>query len=169
VPESCEAGKCLATQAKDDPLENIHREIGYNYWLTNLQAALGCAQMEQLDDYLAAKRRIADTYREAFADAPGITPMPQATWASSVFWMYTVLVDEADYGPGSRALCASWRRRESSAARSGRPCIYLLPMPGTLTPARWRKTSTAALSLPCSVGLTVAQQAKVIEVVKGRK
>ena len=49
----------LTTQAKDDPVEYIHHEIGYNYRLTNVQAAMGCAQMELLDEYVEAKRRIA--------------------------------------------------------------------------------------------------------------
>src|SRR2546426_3112212 len=54
--------KYLTTQAKDDSIEYIHGEIGYNYRLTNLQAALGCAQLEKLDEYVGAKRRLAETY-----------------------------------------------------------------------------------------------------------
>jgi perosamine synthetase len=161
--------KYLTTQAKDDPLEYIHNEIGYNYRLTNLQAALGCAQMEQLGEHIAAKRRIADTYRAAFADTPGITPMPQAAWASSIFWMYTVLVDEADYGMDSRALLHKleaagiqsrplWQPVHLSPAHGGHP--YACPVAEDL----YRR----AISLPCSVGLTEVQQSKVIEVVKER-
>ena len=55
----------LTTQAKDDPIEYIHGEVGYNYRLTNLLAAVGCAQMEQLPAYVAAKRKIAARYTEA--------------------------------------------------------------------------------------------------------
>ena len=51
--------KYLTTQAKDDPVEYVHGAIGYNYRLTNVQAAMGCAQMELLDEYIVAKRRIA--------------------------------------------------------------------------------------------------------------
>src|SRR6202008_2589999 len=57
--------KYLTTQAKDDAVEYVHNEIGYNYRLTNLQAALGVAQMEQLSSYIAAKRRIAADYDAA--------------------------------------------------------------------------------------------------------
>ena len=56
----------LITQAKDNPLEYIHDEIGFNFRLTNIQAAMGCAQMELLDEYVQAKRRIADTYSANF-------------------------------------------------------------------------------------------------------
>ena len=49
----------LATQAKEPTLYYEHNEVGYNYRLTNIQAALGCAQMEQLEEFVKAKRRIA--------------------------------------------------------------------------------------------------------------
>jgi perosamine synthetase len=98
--------KYLTTQAKDDPVEYIHNEIGYNYRLTNLQAAVGCAQLELLDEYIAAKREIARKYREAFKDVPGIELMRQADWASSIFWLMTVYVDQARFGMSSRDLLA---------------------------------------------------------------
>ena len=74
--------KYLTTQAKDDPVEYIHGEMGYNYRLTNIQAAMGCAQMEQLSDFIAAKVAIAATYTQTLGDVPGITPMCEAPWAS---------------------------------------------------------------------------------------
>ncbi|MBK7543763.1 MAG: DegT/DnrJ/EryC1/StrS family aminotransferase [Candidatus Competibacteraceae bacterium] len=77
--------KYLTTQAKDDPLEYIHGEIGYNYRLTNLQAAFGCAQMEQLDQYVAAKRKIAARYGEALKGVPGLSIMKEAAKVSAAF------------------------------------------------------------------------------------
>ena len=87
--------KYLTTQAKDDPLEYVHGEIGYNYRLTNVLAALGVAQMEQIDAYLAAKRRIADFYASRLGGLPGIGLMPEAAWATS-----SVLVVHGPGGPG---------------------------------------------------------------------
>ena len=83
----------LTTQAKDDPLEYVHHEIGYNYRLTNVLAALGVAQLEQIKDYIAAKQRIAARYRESLADILGLTLPIQADWAFHVFWLYTLLVE----------------------------------------------------------------------------
>ncbi|MFQ5767765.1 MAG: aminotransferase class I/II-fold pyridoxal phosphate-dependent enzyme, partial [Acidobacteriota bacterium] len=83
----------LTTQARVSPEEFRHDEIGYNYRLSNLQAALGCAQLQQLDEHIEAKRCIADRYRKAFEAIPGLVPMPEATWARSTFWMYTILVN----------------------------------------------------------------------------
>jgi dTDP-4-amino-4,6-dideoxygalactose transaminase len=96
--------KYLTTQAKDDPIEYVHHTIGYNYRLTNIQAAVGCAQMEQLDTYVEAKRQIAVRYQEALSGLPGLRLPEAADWAFSTFWMYTVLVDEAVAGVDSRQL-----------------------------------------------------------------
>jgi perosamine synthetase len=157
----------LTTQAKDDPLEFVHNEIGFNYRLTNLQAALGCAQLEKLNDYIAAKLRIADTYTRAFAGIPGLTTMCQANWADSIFWMYTILVDESLYGMDSRALM----RKLADKGIQVRP----LWQPGHLSPAHAgayavdcsvaERLNRDALSLPSSIGLTKNQAALVIDVI----
>lgn len=149
----------LVTQAKDDPVEYIHHEVGYNYRLTNLQAAMGCAQMEQLSSYIAAKRHIASTYTNAFQGIPGITPLGEAPWAFSTFWLSTVLVDQASYGLSRRVLM----RHLSELGIQTRP----LWQPGHCSPAHTgtlqRRCPTAerltrdALSLPCSVGLAEDQ------------
>jgi perosamine synthetase len=156
--------KYLSTQAKDDPVEYIHEEVGYNYRLTNVQAAIGCAQMEQIDAYIAKKREIAARYSAAFAEQPGLTPMPQADWADSVFWMYTVLIDEARYGMSSRALMRELQQRGIQSRPLWHPVHSLTPYKHEL--AYHVETADTlyrdALSLPCSVGLTDEQQTRVI-------
>lgn len=158
----------LATQAKDDPLEYVHGTVGYNYRLTNVLAAMGCAQLEQLDAFVAKKRAIASRYVEAFRDVPGITPMREAPWAFSAFWLFTVLVDEKAFGSDSRALLRRladakiqarplWQPMHQSAAHAGawsRPC----PVAESI--------HARALSLPCSVGLTEGDQERVIAAVR---
>ncbi|MBX6331155.1 MAG: LegC family aminotransferase [Gemmatimonadaceae bacterium] len=155
----------LTTQAKDDPVEYEHHEVGYNYRLTNLQAAMGVAQMEQLDAYVAAKRRIASTYAEALGEIPGLTIMPEASWAWSTFWMYTVLVDADTFGIGSRELLKTLER----ARIQTRPLWQPLHRSPAHRGAFAVDCSTAedlhrrALSLPCSVGLTPESQREVID------
>jgi perosamine synthetase len=75
-----------------------HPVLGYNYRLTNLQAALGVAQMERVDEILASKRRIAETYGEHLGGLPGLRLPAEAPWASSVHWLYSVLIDEEAFG-----------------------------------------------------------------------
>ena len=98
--EFARKAKYLTTQAKDDPIEYIHGEIGFNYRLTNLLAAVGCAQMELLDDYVSAKRKIATRYCNALQNVTGIAPMKSAPWSESTFWMYTILIDESEFRSG---------------------------------------------------------------------
>jgi perosamine synthetase len=162
--------KYLTTQAKDDPLEFVHGAVGYNYRLTNIQAALGVAQMERLDEYSGIKRRIAMTYSEELRDLPGVTTMREAEWAFSVFWMFTVLIDAAEFGMDSRALL---RYLDANKIQT-RP----LWQPAHLSPAHQGMRATDctvaerlnrdAISLPCSVGLVNADQQRVIESVKMR-
>lgn len=158
----------LTTQAKDDPVEYVHNEIGYNYRLTNVLAALGVAQMEQLDEYIASKRRTARFYSERLADVPGITPPREAEWAFCTFWLYTVLVDEKRYGLGSRALL----RRLQEAGIQSRPLWHPIH---TLPPYRGcqayrvevaERLYAQALSLPCSVGITGEQLERVVGVLR---
>lgn len=71
-----------------------HLEAGFNYRLTNLQAAVGTAQMERVDSILERKRALAAAYDAALARVPGIGLPPRAPWADPVCWLYTIRVDE---------------------------------------------------------------------------
>jgi perosamine synthetase len=157
----------LTTQAKDDAVEYIHNEIGYNYRLTNIQAALGVAQMELLDCYVTAKRRIAAVYDNAYQSFSGIYPMWEAPWARSSYWMYTIRVLESECGVSSRGLMQAFLALGIQARPLWQP-IHLSPahahaqaIGGDVAQELWR----TALSLPCSVGLTTLEQQRVIDLV----
>jgi perosamine synthetase len=146
----------------------VHNEIGYNYRLTNLQAAMGVAQLEQLDDYIAAKRRIARRYSEAFEDVSGITPMQEADWAFSIFWMYTVLVNPSKYGMDSRELLRSLRQVDVQTRPLWQP-IHLSPahrQSYVVNCSTARELNQKALSLPCSVEFSKEHQARVVQEIK---
>jgi perosamine synthetase len=162
--EWAEKARYLTTQAKDDPLEYVHKEIGYNYRLTNIQAAMGVAQMEQLDNYIAIKRKIATAYENAFTNIAGVTPMRSASWALSTYWLYTLLVDDACCRMNSRDLLRAlkqdgiqtrplWTPIHCSPAHSRSMVIG-----GQVAEEIQRKS----LSIPCSVGLTDKEQDTVI-------
>ena len=162
-----ERARHLSTQAKVDPVEYVHDEIGFNYRLTNIQAALGVAQLEQLDEYVDAKRRIAAEYTRQLSGVPGLTPMSEAGWATSAFWLYTVLVDPDLYGSDSRGLLRRLAGRNIQARPLWQP-LHRSPAhrssPATDAPVADR-ISAMALSLPSSVGLTAEDQQRVIEAV----
>jgi len=158
----------LTTQAKKDPIEYIHDEVGFNYRLTNIQAAVGCAQMELLDEYVAAKRRIAAAYDRNLDGVPGISALREPNYAFSTFWMYTVLVEPAAAGRDSRELMRTlaasgiqsrplWQPLHRSKAHSG---SYVLG--GEIA----EKINAKALSLPSSVGLSLDSVDTVSELVR---
>jgi perosamine synthetase len=166
-PDWAARARYLTTQAKDDPIEYVHNAVGYNYRLTNVLAAMGCAQMEQIDAFVESKRRIAARYADRFSALPGIRIPEQAEWAASTWWMFTILIDERAAGIGSRELL----RRLGTKNIQTRP----LWQPMHRSPAHDASGSPScphadalqerALSLPCSVGLTAADQDYVIETI----
>ncbi len=86
----------LSTTAKRaHPWALEHDAVAFNYRLPNLNAALGCAQLERLDDHLAAKRRLAKRYAEAFADLAGTTLHPEPPRCRSNHWLPLLLLPDA--------------------------------------------------------------------------
>ena len=146
----------LTTQAKDDPVEYIHNEVGYNYRLTNVQAAIGLAQMEQLDCFIEKKRRIAQGYEKRLKSIKGIKLPEEASWARSTFWLYTVRVNRSRFGMDSRELMRHLGREGIQSRPLWHP-LHSLPVfkecfagPISIADSLYR----TALSLPSSVGLT---------------
>lgn len=71
-----------------------HTEIGHNYRLTNLQAAVGVAQVARVDDHIARKRRVAAAYTESLRNVAGLALPVERDWAKNVYWMYGVVLDD---------------------------------------------------------------------------
>jgi pyridoxal phosphate-dependent aminotransferase EpsN len=87
-----------ATQARDPGIAYEHSEIGYNYRMSNVLAGIGRGQLEILDKRVKQRRAIAFRYREAFADLPGISLMPQALYGLHTNWLSCFLLEEARFG-----------------------------------------------------------------------
>ena len=151
----------LTTTAKADRVEFLHDEVGYNYRLTNVAAALGVAQLENLDAFVECKRRIAATYAAALGAHASLRVHPEPDHCVSIFWMYSIVL-----------------------SRPARPVVDVLNAAGIMSRPMWlplhrlpafREHSYAlsqsvceevyqhALSLPCSVGLAPAAQQRVVD------
>jgi perosamine synthetase len=166
-PALAARARYLTTQAKDDAIEYVHGEVGFNYRLTNIQAAMGSAQIERMDEFLSAKRRIAQRYADALGGVHGLQVMQEAAWASSAWWMYTIRMNEARCGVGSRALMAALGARGIQTRPLWQP-VNRSPAHAAAEPAGCPVAETlnrTALSLPCSAGLTDAMQDRVIAAV----
>jgi perosamine synthetase len=72
--------------------------VGYNYRMTNLAAAIACAQLERFDEIVSARQTIFDGYRERLAGIPGLGFQPVATWAHPAPWLFCVTVEENGFG-----------------------------------------------------------------------
>ena len=89
-----EMARMLRDQAFE-PKRFIHRYVGFNYRMTNLQAAIGVAQMGIIDESVNTRRKNAILYNSLLKDVKGITLPPEASWAKNVYWMYTVLIEDS--------------------------------------------------------------------------
>ncbi len=87
-----------------------HKFVGFNYRMTNLQAAIGLAQTEQLETFVAARRAHAAQYTRLLKQIPGIVTPPEASWARNVYWMYGILLDK-EFGLSRDELRARLARR----------------------------------------------------------
>ena len=157
--------KHLTTQARTSALEYVHDELGYNYRLTNLQAALGVAQLEQLDRFIARKAAIAARYDKAFADLPGVTPQGRLAGVDSNRWLYAVSVDPAVAGTEARAVLSALASQAIQGRTVWQP-MHRSPVHAgamVLGGQAAERLYAEAVSLPCSVGLAPEDQERVID------
>lgn len=140
-----------------------HDLVGYNYRMTNIQAAVGCAQMEQLDDFVVAKQRIARHYNRELGRLPGVQAFPAAPWGESACWLSGVIVDEPL--PSLDTIIYELRAKGITAGKFWKPMHLQAPYINTprtdmkVTDAVW----PTVLTLPCSTNLSEDEHNHVIE------
>ncbi|MBB6068591.1 pyridoxal phosphate-dependent aminotransferase EpsN [Longimicrobium terrae] len=88
----------LSTQARDPAPYYEHSEIGYNYRLSNVLAAIGRGQLEVLEERVLARRANFEFYRQALADIPGLEWMPEASWGRHSRWLTCLTVNPREFG-----------------------------------------------------------------------
>jgi pyridoxal phosphate-dependent aminotransferase EpsN len=88
----------LATQARDPAPHYQHSEVGYNYRLSNVLAAIGRGQLQLIEERVAARRRNFDFYLERLGRLPGVEMMPEAVWGRHTRWLTCITVDPAHFG-----------------------------------------------------------------------
>lgn len=126
-----------------DPERRYHFPvIGFNYRMSNVTAALACAQLERREWLLARRRTIERVYADRLRDVPGIACRRDAAWAGVVPWLFTVLVDEERFGLGRDALGAALAAR-GVETRPLFPSLHRMP-PYRRLAARRREALTHA-------------------------
>ena len=92
IAEKCRSLRNLCFQPKQ---RFVHEELGWNLRFTNLQAAVGLAQLERLDEFVARKRAMGSRYTELLKTTPGVQlPLPHMDYADNIYWVYALLVDD---------------------------------------------------------------------------
>jgi len=117
----------LATQARDPAPHYEHSEIGFNYRLSNVLAAIGRGQLQVLEQRVAARRRNFQFYCEALANIPGLDFMPEAPWGVHTRWLTTLTVDHGRFGTDREAVRLALERENIEARPVWKP-MHLQPL-----------------------------------------
>jgi len=141
-----------------------HDEVGYNYRMTNLQAAVGCAQLDRLPDFIKTKQRIRRLYDDAFKNIDGISAFPYPTDRESACWFSGFIIDDLDLITPTD-ICAQLAQSNIEARVFWKPVHLQVPYADVpcetqiVTNDMWGRIVT----LPCSTLLTEDEQAYVIK------
>lgn len=143
----------------------LHDRVGFNYRMTNVEAAVGCAQLERASDFVAAKRRIRRVYDEALAGLGGAAPFPRPDWGESGCWFSGLLMDTA-------AAAIALRGRLAEAGIDARPFwrpVHLQPPYAGAPRATLAATESVwerVVTLPCSTNISEAELNTVIAAIR---
>jgi perosamine synthetase len=164
--ELAEKMHILRDHGMDPKRRYWHSVLGYNYRMTNIQAALGVAQMERIDQIVEQKRRNAALYAKGLQNIPGITLPPEATWAKNIYWLYSILIDEEEFGMSSKELRSQLKER-GIETRPLFPPVHQQPIynTGQNLPV-CEKLSRCGLSLPSSVKLNGDEIGRITEEIR---
>lgn len=158
----------LVNQAKDDSVRSIHNEIGYNFRLSNLQAALGLAQLEQLDKFIKAKRVNFKLYKEELADIDGIRLLGVPEGAVANHWFYSLVIEKNKFGADKDELMNNLAEKGIQT----RPIWFLNHLQKPYRRNQTYKIEKAiwfwerVLNLPCSSNLKKTQIKQVVSEIK---
>jgi pyridoxal phosphate-dependent aminotransferase EpsN len=153
----------LSTQAREPAAHYEHREVGFNYRMSNLLAALGIGQLESLAERVATRRRLRDRYRELLDGVPGITFMPEAPYGTTNAWLTCIVVDPEAFGADREEIRLALEDEDIEARPLWKP-MHLQPIfashvafGGDVSARLFER----GLCLPTGTALTVNQQDRV--------
>ena len=166
--EYAERFRYLSTQAKDDPVRYIHNETGYNYRLTNIQAAIGVAQLEKLPEYIEKKKSNFAVYKEAIDGIDGLHLAEVPDYADQNHWFYSLQIDQERYGRDREGLMELLAGNSIQARPvwelNHRQKMYRDDKAYDIEKAQ--KLWEVTLNIPCSVNLSMEEISRVIEVLE---
>ena len=159
----------LATQARQPFLHYEHTEIGYNYRMSNISAAIGIGQLEQIEQKVDRRRAIFARYAETLGRAPGVTMMPEPAERRSTNWLSCLTIDPAVAGTTSAAVIEACEANEIEVRPLWKPMHMQPVFEGTrfVGPGVCERLFETGICLPSGSGMSDAEQDRVIDVVGG--
>ncbi len=146
-----------------------HAMVGYNYRMTNVQAAIGVAQLERLDEFVQAKRNLAAVYNEGLKAIGDVTLPPEESWAVNGFWLYSCILGEG-FGMDRDELMEKMTRNGVETRPLFYPLHEMPPYVKYIRPGQRFEVSTrlsaAGISLPSSVMITREEQESVLSAMR---
>ena len=157
----------LATQARDAAPHYEHSEIGYNYRMSNVLAAIGRGQLRHLDERVAARRSNFEVYSRAFRQIPGIALTPEARWGTHSRWLTTLTIDPREFGTDRETLRLAMADENIEARPVWKPMHRQPVFAGCkiLRGAVAESLFADGLCLPSGSNLTASDLERVIDVV----
>lgn len=169
--EYSDRARYLTKQAKDDPVRYIHNNIGYNFRLTNIQAAMGVAQLEELAEYIEIKKRNYQLYKNEIDKIPGLHLAETPDYSENNYWMYALQIDKKVYGRDREQVMAYLSKNKVQS----RPIWYLNHLQRPYKDCQTYKIEKAfdllekTLNIPCSVNLNLNDINYTVEVLNEGK
>ena len=166
-PELIAHARKLSTQARDPAPHYQHSELGYNYRLSNVLAAIGRGQLRVLSDRVAARRRNFDFYRDTLGELPGISFMPEAEWGTHSRWLTTLTIDARAFGVDREAVRLALEAEEIEARPVWKPmhCQPVFEKYPVFGGNVSEQLFADGLCLPSGSSLTEPERNRVVEIV----
>ena len=167
-PDWVEKARSWSTQAREPGPAYHHLELGYNYRLSNVLAAIGRGQLEVLDERVRLRRAVEARYRAALADLPGLAFMPEADYGLHTHWLSCLTVDPGPFGATRDDVLAALAAQDIEARPLWKP-MHLQPLYARCDRVGGEVAAglfARGLCLPSSSSLAPADQERVVEVVR---
>jgi dTDP-4-amino-4,6-dideoxygalactose transaminase len=158
----------LSTQAREPVVHYEHKEVGYNYRMSNILAAIGRAQLSVLADRVARRRQIFQQYVDGLGDLPGISFMPEASYGRHSRWLSVILIDAAQFGADYEAVRLALEGHNIESRPVWKPMHRQPVFSGarTIGGAVADSFYASGLCLPSGTGMSQSDQDRVIAIVR---
>jgi len=157
-----------STQARDPGIAYEHSDIGYNYRLSNVLAAIGRGQLRVLGERLQQRRAIFVRYCDAFAELPGIEPMPEPSWGVHTSWLSCFLIHQTQFGASRDEVMDALAAQNIEARPVWKP-MHMQPLwlgieqvGGSVA----EELFAMGICLPSSTSISPAEQERVITIIR---